>query len=218
MTVARCRQVNVETTLYYHVIGRCVRRAFLCGVDNSSGKDYEHRRQWVIERLKLLCAVFAVDLCSYAIMSNHYHLVVRLAPGRAESWTDEDVLGRWEKLYGIATPIAIGIAETADPAQRALAEEMIGVRRERLSNLSWFMKCLNEHIARRANLEDKCTGSFWEGRFVSQALLDEKALLSCMAYVDLNPIYGLCRSQSNPRRNGQVPSDIRLHGGTSQNQ
>ena len=74
MTIARHLQVSVETTPYYHVIGRCVRRAFSCGFDASTGKDFEHRRQWVIERLDLLCSVFAVELCSYAIMSNHYHL------------------------------------------------------------------------------------------------------------------------------------------------
>ena len=170
MTIARCRQVSVETTPYYHVIGRCVRRAFLCGFDDSTGKDFEHRRRWVVERLELLCSVFAVDLCSYAIMSNHYHLVVRLAPKCAESWTDEEVLGHWEKLYGIATPIAIGITDKASPAQRALAEKLIDVRRNRLSDLSWFMKCLNEHIARRANLEDKCTGSFWDRFLLLQNL------------------------------------------------
>lgn len=188
MTIARCRQVNVETTPYYHVIGRCVRRAFLCGYDSASGKDYEHRRQWVIERLELLCSVFAVEVCAYAVLSNHYHIVLRLAPDKAESWSQLEVLGRWDKLYGIATPIAIGLAENALPAQQALAEEMIEVRRERLKDLSWFMKCLNEHLARRANIEDQCTGSFWESRFKSQALLDERALLTCMAYVDLNPI------------------------------
>ena len=169
-------------------IARCVRRAFLCGFDLNSGKDFEHRRQWVIERLELLCSVFAVELCSYAIMSNHYHLVVRLAPDHVESWTDEQVMTHWEKLYGIATPIEMGLAENAFPAQRVLAEKMIETRRQRLADLSWFMKCLNEHIARRANREDHCTGAFWESRFKSQALLDEKALLTCMAYVDLNPI------------------------------
>lgn len=188
MTIARCRQISVETTPYYHVIGRCVRRAFLCGFDASSGKDYEHRRQWVVDRLELLCTVFAVELCAYAVLSNHYHLVLRLAPDKADAWSQAEVLDRWEKVYGIATPIAIGLAEVADPAQRALAEQMIEVRRQRLTDLSWFMKCLNEHLARRANLEDRCTGAFWEGRFKSQALLDEKALLTCMAYVDLNPI------------------------------
>ena len=83
MTRARRELVDPQTTPYYHCICRCVRRAFLCGEDSFTGKSYEHRKGWVLERLRTLQEVFAVDLCAYAIMSNHYHLVVRLNPEQA---------------------------------------------------------------------------------------------------------------------------------------
>ena len=188
MTQARKRLVAVETTPYYHVVGRCVRRAFLCGKDTVTGRSYEHRRQWIVDRIALLTELFAIDVLAYAVMSNHYHLVVRLRPGRAATWSNDEVIDRWSRLYGLPMLLAkLGNAECTQ-AEESVAIELLERRRNRLSSLSWFMKCLNEFIAREANKEDHCTGAFWEGRFKSQALLDERALLSCMAYVDLNPI------------------------------
>ena len=85
MTQSRASQISLDDTPYYHCICRCVRRAFLCGRDHCSGQDYEHRRQWVVDRLALLVQVFAVDLCAYAVMSNHYHLVLKVDRHRALS-------------------------------------------------------------------------------------------------------------------------------------
>ena len=99
MPKARYRQVSVDNTPYYHCISRCVRRAFLCGSDPVSGYDFEHRRQWIVDRIKLLCSVFAVDLCAYAIMSNHYHIVVRIDAEQVNAWSDEEVAQRWLKIF-----------------------------------------------------------------------------------------------------------------------
>ncbi|MCP4414247.1 MAG: transposase [Gammaproteobacteria bacterium] len=189
MTQPRSRLVSVVDTPYYHCIGRCVRRAFLCGIDASSGRNYEHRRQWLLERLKQLTQIFAIDVCSYAVMSNHYHVVVKLSPSSANDWTDKVIIERWSSLYrGNEHTRAYLSGEALSLSSRAYINTHLPIWKERLSSLSWFMKCLNEYIARRANAEDQCTGHFWEGRFKSQALLDEAALISCMAYVDLNPI------------------------------
>lgn len=121
-------------------------------------------------------------------MSNHYHLVLYVDEQRAKSLTREHITERWTRIFGMPTCIRRYLSGEALEAERELAETMIELWRRRLYDLSWFMKCLNEYLARRANAEDNCTGRFWEGRFKSQALLDEAGLLTAMAYVDLNPI------------------------------
>ena len=188
MTRARSTQVSLDSTPYYHCICRCVRRAFLCGKDHYSGQDYEHRRQWVVERLAVLTEVFAIDLCAYAVMSNHYHVVLRINQQKALSWTDKAVAERWMQLFSGPLLVRRWLKGETEEAESQKAQEIVGLWRERLFDLGWFMKCLNEHLARKANEEDCCKGRFWEGRYKCQALLDEQALLQCMAYVDLNPV------------------------------
>jgi REP element-mobilizing transposase RayT len=188
MTRARYTQVSLDSTPYYHCICRCVRRAFLCGQDHYSGQDYEHRRQWVVDRLAVLGEMFAIDLCAYAVMSNHYHVVVRLNQKQAQAWSDTEVAERWMRLFSGPLIVKRWLSGQSSDGEALKALEIVGQWRERLYDLGWFMKCLNEYLARRANEEDCCKGRFWEGRYKCQALLDEKAVLQCMAYVDLNPV------------------------------
>lgn len=185
----RAEQISVSDTPYYHVISRCVRRTFLCGEDHKTGRSYEHRRGWIEERIRLLASVFAVDVASYAVMANHYHLVVKLSPNDVDPWSDDDVIQRWCCLYKGA-PLVQRYLDGRDlcDAERRQVARYAKAYRERLADLSWFMKCLNEPIARQANREDQCTGHFWESRFKSYPLDTEEAVLTCMAYVDLNPI------------------------------
>ena len=181
--------VSLEATPYYHCVSRCVRRAFLCGKDHNNGFNFEHRRGWIEERLLELATIFAIDIAAYAVMSNHYHVVLHVDSERAQSWSEREVAERWHRLFKgslLSQRYCHDEVLTAEE-DKALAKE-IAHWRQRLISISWFMRCLNEPIARAANLEDKVTGRFWEGRYKSQALLDEKALAACMAYVDLNPI------------------------------
>jgi hypothetical protein len=188
VTYPRTMSVSLEATPNYHVTARCVRRAWLWGVDEYAGKDYSHRKNWVLDRLAQLCAVFAIDCLAYAVMSNHYHLILGVDALRARGWSDAEIVERWSRLFRLPILIERWRKGSAGDAENAAAQEIIALWRSRLHDLSWFMRSLNEHLARLANAEDGCTGRFWEGRFKSQALLDEVGLLTAMAYVDLNPI------------------------------
>ncbi len=189
MTKPRKALVSLEMTPFYHCSVRCVRRAFLCGEDAESGRSFEHRRGWIRDRLRELATLFALDLCAYAVMSNHYHVVVRMDPEAATQWTALEVIQRWHGLFS-GNPLSRRFAqgEVLSKAEWLILDGLVTLWRSRLADLSWFMRAMNEQIARKANAEDGCTGRFWEGRFKSQALLDEKAILACMVYVDLNPI------------------------------
>ena len=154
----------------------------------GNGQCFEHRRQWIEARILELADCFAVSVYAFAVMSNHAHVVVYVDPAKAQSLSDEEVARRW--LTAFPGPLKHDNSE-ALAERRMLAitgnPERVAELRRRLGSLSWYMKALNEPIARRANREDGCKGKFWESRFKCQALLEPHAVLSCMAYVDLNP-------------------------------
>lgn len=185
----RKHQISLEATSCYHCTSRCVRRAYLCGLDPFTGKDYEHRRQWVEDRILFLGETFCIDVCAYAVMSNHHHVVLHINQQEVTNLSDEEVCLRWHRLYkGTLLTQKFLKGEKLPEVELLAVKTKLAEWRIELANISRFMWCLNEPIARMANAEDQCTGRLWESRFKSQALLDEKALAACMAYVDLNPV------------------------------
>ena len=197
MATPRYKLVDEEHAACYHLTSRCVRRTWLCGYDSVTQRDYAHRKDWLVDRMKKLARCFAVEIFGYAVMSNHFHMVLRYDPKASASWTDEEVAQRYVEAF---PPRVKGQLDEQDKAEQLeqrkaeerelLMEDPEGLARARrtLGSLSRFMKHLKQPIARRANVEDDCEGHFFEQRFYSGALLSEAALLAAMVYVDLNPV------------------------------
>ncbi len=184
---SRREQIDESSVGVYHCINRCVRQAFLCGDDPVSGNNYDHRKNWIQQRLELLAGEFAVDVIGFSVMSNHFHLVLRNRPDVVDQWPDSEVAWRWWNLFPGRRGPDGSPAEPSKSEIKALAMRIRSLRR-RLSSISWLMRCLAENVARRANREDATSGRFFQGRFKSQQLLDEASILACAIYVDLNPI------------------------------
>jgi hypothetical protein len=189
MGYPRCLQITPSEPAVYHCVSRCVRRAFLCGQDALTGRSFDHRKQWIEDRLLALAGIFSASVLAYAVMSNHVHLVVRMDPQAVAQWRDETVAEKWVQLFPVMSDGELDPEACRQRIEALSANpERLAILRQRLGCLSWFMRCLSEPIARRANREDACTGRFWEGRFRCQLLLDDRAVLACMSYVDLNPV------------------------------
>ena len=185
----RNEQFSVDEVCVVHVVQRCVRRAFLAGFDQVSGVDYSFRKEAIRRRLEALASVFGIDVLSYAVMSNHIHVILRNRPDVVAAWSNEEVALRWLKVFpGRRLEEHLAEPTTNDVQSLVRDKERLAEVRRRLADISWLMRALAEPIARMANQQDDCTGRFWEGRFKAQRITDEAGLLACAMYVDLNPV------------------------------
>ena len=150
---------------------------FLCGDDPYSGQSYEHRRYWIRARLEFLASIFGIDCLTYTVLSNHLHIVLRSRPDIVNTWTDEEIARRWLRLFPKrkkkdGSPAAPSASElhmiTAD-------QERLKELRSRLSDISWWMRCTSENIAKQANREDECTGPLL-GRKVSSSTVARRSV------------------------------------------
>jgi hypothetical protein len=188
--LARVEVFAADEVAIVHVMNRTVRRCFLLGDDPVTGKNYDHRKQWIDEQLVHQAKFFGIDLLCQAILSNHFHLVLRSRPDVVAEWDDTEVARRWLMLCPQRRDENRQPVEPSEFELNSIRndKEKLATVRDRLSDISWWMRLLSQHIAQRANKEDQELGKFWQARFRAVRLLDETALLACAAYVDLNPI------------------------------
>jgi hypothetical protein len=174
----------------FHVLNRTVRRCWLFGDDPLTGINYDHRKGWIEDKLRHFAAFFGIDLLAFAILSNHYHLMLRSRPDVVATWSNTEVARRWlmicpERKRSDGTPCEPNKKEldTIRNCKSRLAEIRL-----RLSDISWWMRLLDQRIARHCNDEDGASGRFFEDRFKAIPLIDEQAITACAVYIDLNLI------------------------------
>lgn len=198
--MARAEVFSPDEIAVVHVMNRTVRRCFLLGDDPVSGKNFDHRKDWMEEQLELQARHFGIDLICYALMSNHFHLVLRSRPDVVAAWDDSEVARRWLMLCPKRKPskrkksnnenLETRVPEPSQAEINAIINDPTELQelRSRLSDISWWMRLLSQKIGSRANRDDNEVGKFWQSRFKGVKLLDEASILACAAYVDLNPI------------------------------
>ena len=164
---ARGEIVQLDEVGVFHCWNRCVRRAFLCGIDPLTGNDYTYRRDWIRGTEEALAALFAIEVAFRSEMVNHVHVILRTRPDVVPTWSDEEVVRRWLTVSRLAKSRD---GKMPEPNPARIAQELAipgrcDTLRKRLTDPSWFMGTLSESIARRCNREDECPGRFWEDRY-----------------------------------------------------
>ena len=179
--LARAEVFDPSEVAVLHLCARVVRRCFLFGVDPVTGKNHDHRKIWIEEQLKLLSANFGIDLLAFAILSNHFHLILRSRPDVVETWDDSEVARRWLMLCPKRKKPDKSPEEPNEFELNSIRNEpdKLATIRKRLSDVAWWMRLLCQNFGTRANQEDKEVGKFSQGRYRAVRILDEETLLAC---------------------------------------
>lgn len=175
------------SAVYYYCAARCVRDSRSRRLVQFAAKRRGHRKAWVVERLRELGDIFAIELCAYSVMPNHYHMVLRVDAAAAQQWSDEEVIERWQRLFGLPSAMERFLNGPASQ-DRATARAIVARWRGWLTDVTRYVRYLNDWLAERANLEERRKHRTWRGRFTCRPLTDAASVLTAMAYVDLNPV------------------------------
>jgi hypothetical protein len=193
-----------------HVFNRTVRRCFLMGDDALSGKNFDHRKVWIEEYLRQFAAYFGIDLICYAIMSNHFHLILRSRPDVVATWDNREVARHLLMLCPVRRSAGLTPLQPSEAEINSIANCPVKCRdiRKRLSNFSWWMRLLCQRVAQRSNNEEKERGKFFQDRYGDTLVRRSVAV----------GVRRLCRPQPDPSRHSDDARIERPHVRPNANQ
>jgi hypothetical protein len=185
MTSARNSIVNYAETKWFHCISRIARS--LPSLQSNNGLT----KNWLVNRIRELSEIFAIRVGGHAIMGTHFHLLLRVETEEAAELTAVEVARRWAK-----------VCPPKDRKRRILRDEelefwvdemakdknWVESRRQRLQDLGWFHKFLKQPLAALVNKLEGKSGTLFQGRYKSIAVIGMRALLNVCIYIDLNPV------------------------------
>jgi hypothetical protein len=185
MTTARRKTVNYDDTCWYHCISRIAR-----GLDTLEKYDRVLKRR--IEReLSRLSKIFAIRVGGHAIMGTHFHFLLHAEVPKAKSWSSVEVIRRWALLCpprNKKREVLRGEELQFWIDEKAKDKSFVEVLRERLLDLGWFHRFLKQPLSVFVNKLEACSGTLFQGRFKSIAVIGFEALLNVAIYIDLNPV------------------------------
>ncbi len=179
-----------------HCVQRCVRRAYLAGIDEVSGNDLLFRREWIRRRLEALASVFAIDILTYAILSNHLHVNYAVVPMFWRNSLTRRSPSDGCEFFRTQNRRSFGRTLGNRCQTCARRSEQLAMIRTRLSDISWFMRAWRNPLLDIQRARQMHRSSILEGRFKAQRIVDDEGLLACAMYVDLNPIRAAMRGES----------------------
>ncbi len=177
-----------EKGTIYHVVSRTVNKEFL----------WEEKAKGIfLRQLTKVASFCGVEVLSYCIMSNHFHLLVRVYSERSRVLSNEAIWERCLRLYTNPKDMPT-LAAIQAALLRGNEQQVQGMRQKllaRMDDLSQFVKILKQRFSIWYNRSHGRWGTHWGERFQSVVVESTRSAQQAVAaYIALNPLRaGLCR-------------------------
>ena len=178
--MARVNRIKAEGVAHYHVISRIANQAFL--LKDARIKDT------VVDMLYRAAEFSGVDVLSYVVMDNHFHLCIRVPEKTVVP--EEEVLGRVGVLYGGERMLNLmrNLEALRKDGDGVAADALVGRYRARMGDLSEFMKTFKQRVTQWFNANHRHEGTLWSGRFKSVLMEEGKYVGNVVNYIHNNPV------------------------------